>query len=107
VETEADSGWPPEGAEGLEAFAGRYLSDEIETFYTIAVGEDEDGEATLVLKQRRLGEMTLEPGEEDAFSAVSDGGPLQLSFERDRAGRVIAFYMSNGRSRDVRFERLR
>lgn len=102
----AADGWPPEGREALEAFEGRYLSREIETFYTIAVTEDEDGEPGLVLRQRRLGEMALAPGEEDAFSTTTDGGPLQLSFERDRAGRVIAFYMSNGRTRDVRFERL-
>jgi len=29
------------------------------------------------------------------------------TFERDRNGRVIGFYIANGRTRDIRFERVR
>ncbi len=96
VEGEAEE-WEP-SAEELEAFTGRFFSDEIETFFTITLDEDH-----LVLKQRRLDDANLTPGEEDEFS----GGGFQISFERDRNGRVIAFYMANTRSRDVRFERVR
>ncbi len=106
VETSADAGWPP-SEEALEAFAGRYLSEEVETFFTIRVEDDGEGGAGLILDQRRMGEMALDPGSPDAFVATTPGGPLQIAFERDRAGQVIAFYMSNGRTRDVRFQRIR
>ena len=90
-------GWGPTAAD-LADFAGRFFSDELETFYTLAV---EDG--TLVLHHRRLDRAELEPGEEDRFS----GGNLSFAFERDRNGQVIGFYLSNVRTRDVRFGRVR
>jgi hypothetical protein len=37
----------------------------------------------------------------DSFS----GNGVTVTFERDRNGRVIGFYASNGRTRGVRFER--
>jgi CubicO group peptidase (beta-lactamase class C family) len=94
---EDDVEWEP-GAEELQAFTGRFYSEEVETFYTITLDEDH-----LVLKQRRMDEADLTPGEEDEFS----GGGFQISFERDRNGEVIAFYLANTRTRDVRFERVR
>ena len=94
---DAPAKWEPT-AEDLAALEGRYFSDEIETFYTFAV---EDGK--LVMRQRRMDDVELAPGEKDTFS----GGMFTVSFERDRAGRVIGFYLSNGRTRDVRFERVR
>lgn len=89
--------WSPSSAD-LAAFEGRYFSEEIETFFSLAV----EGES-LVLSQRRLDDAELAPGDEDEFS----GGGFQLAFERDRNGQVIAFYLSNTRTRDVRFERQR
>jgi hypothetical protein len=89
--------WEPD-VEELEAFTGHFYSDEIETFYTITLDEDH-----LVLKQRRMDEAELTPGEVDEFS----GGGFEISFERDRNGEVIAFYLANTRTRDIRFERVR
>ena len=97
LEGDAPDEWAPT-AEDLADFAGRFFSEEIETFYTFAV---EDGE--LVMRQRRIGRVPLEPGEEDEFS----GGGFSFVFERDRNGEVIGFYLSNVRSRDVRFGRVR
>ncbi|NNL30801.1 MAG: serine hydrolase [Gemmatimonadetes bacterium] len=105
--------WEPT-PDDLEEFAGHYLSDEIETFYTVAYvdpstsdeqvdDEDEAPEPHLVLQHRRLDDATLTPGELDTFS----GGGLTLTFERDRNGMVLGFYLSNTRTRDVRFERVR
>jgi hypothetical protein len=95
---EGDAGrWEP-GVEELAEFEGRYFSEEIETFYTVSL-EDE----ALVLRQRRIDDVRLEPEEEDAFA----GNDLTVSFERDRNRTVISFYLSNGRTRDVRFERVR
>ena len=95
-----DSGpgaWEPTPAE-LSAFAGRFFSEEIETFFDVALDEE-----ALVLRHRRLDEARLTPGERDAFS----GGGFTLEFERDRNGSVIGFYLGNVRTRDVRFERVR
>ena len=87
-----------EDADALADFEGRYFSEEIETFFEIVQA---DGE--LVMKQRRLDDATLEPGQPDTFS----GGGFTFRFERDRNGQVIGFYLSNGRTRDVRFGRVR
>jgi CubicO group peptidase (beta-lactamase class C family) len=92
-----DEGWEPTAAD-LRDFEGRFFSDEIETFFTIAIEDD-----SLVVRHARLDEATLRPGEQDTFS----GGGFTFAFERDRSGRVIAFYLSNGRTRDVRFGRVR
>ena len=96
LEGEGAEAWEPT-AEDLADFAGRFFSEELETFYAFSV---EDG--SLVLHQRRLDRAELEPGEEDQFS----GGGLSFAFERDRNGQVIGFYVSNGRTRDVRFGRV-
>jgi CubicO group peptidase (beta-lactamase class C family) len=92
-----EAGWAPT-VEDLADFEGRYFSEELETFYTVTL-EDE----VLVVSHRRLADANLTAGEEDAFT----GGGLTLSFERDRNGAVIGFYVANGRTRDVRFERVR
>ena len=57
------------------------------------------------MHQIRIGSGELTPGNEDVFSSLS--GELTISFERDRNSQVIGFYLSNGRTRDVRFERVR
>jgi hypothetical protein len=97
LDEEEAAAWEPT-AEDLAAFEGRYYSEELETFYTIVLEDDE-----LVRHHRRLDDATLTAGEEDTFS----GGGLTLSFERDRNGVVIGFYVANGRTRDVRFQRVR
>ena len=94
---EAEARWEPT-ADDLEAFAGRYFSEELETYYTIAVEE-----GALVVQHRRLDEFRLRPGEPDRFA----GGGFTFAFERDRNRQVIGFYLANGRTRDVRFERVR
>jgi hypothetical protein len=88
--------WKPTAAD-LEAFVGSYFSEEVEAFYTIALERD-----TLVVRQRRRDDAKLAPGEKDQFA----GGGLNFAFERDRNSQVIGFYVANGRTRDVRFERV-
>jgi CubicO group peptidase (beta-lactamase class C family) len=97
--TRVDDGggvWEPT-AEDLAEFGGRYFSEEIETFYTVEmVNED------LMMSQKRIAAFKIKPGEEDTFA----GGLFsELAFERDRSGTIIAFYASNGRSRGIRFAR--
>jgi len=92
---EAADPWQP-APEALAAFAGRYFSEELETYYTLTIV---DGK--LVLEHRRLDPNTLTPGVKDTFT----GNGVTLTFERDRNGRVIGFYASNVRTRGVRFAR--
>ena len=96
ADDEVPEEWTPT-EEDLADYAGRFYSEELETFYTFEV---EDGE--LVAHQRRLGRISLDPGEEENFA----GGGLSFAFERDRNGEVIGFYLSNVRTRDVRFGRV-
>lgn len=110
--------WEPH-ADEFSDFVGRYFSEELETFFDVTLqvpGGDAEAGATeeegtgdgvekapyLVLEHRRLDDVTLTPDAEDTFS----GGSLTLSFERDRNGEVIGFYMSNVRTRDVRFAKI-
>ena len=94
---DAPAQWAPRGAE-LAQYAGRYLSDELEALYTIEVRGD-----TLFARNIRTDDAQLRPGEKaDTFSS----GGVTWGFERDRNGRVIGMYLSNGRTRDVRFGRL-
>ena len=88
----------------LEDYAGRYVSDELETVYTLSV---EDGALTAHL-----------PGVADSFPArqttadtvvvtAYGGFPITLAFDRDAAGAVTGFRAdAGGRTRDVRFERV-
>lgn len=101
VEGEAEKPWAPT-ADELRAFTGRYFSEELETFYTVTL---EDGKLRLTL--RRMGPIDLRPGKADEFSGAAPGAAVAISFERDRSGRVIGLYAGNGRTRDVRFERVR
>lgn len=93
--------WMPTAAE-LTTFTGRYFSEELETFHDIT----EKG-GRLVLAQRRLTPAPLTPRARETFGGTGDFADVTLAFERDRNGQIIAFYASNGRSRDIRFARVR
>jgi hypothetical protein len=89
--------WAPTAVE-LNAFAGRFFSEELEAYYTISV---KDG--VLIVENRRSSAVKMAPGAKDTF--VIDA--TTLIFERDRNGQVIGFYAGNTRTRDVRFARVR
>lgn len=92
--------WSPSEAD-LAEFTGRYYSDELETYYTVAL---EDG--SLVVQHRRFGEnVELQPDDEDSFAGSFPIGTVR--FERDDAGQVTALLVGNVRARDVRFDRVR
>ncbi|MGB3544185.1 serine hydrolase domain-containing protein [Rubrivirga sp.] len=83
----------------LEDYTGRYVSDEIETFYALAV---EDG--VLMARTRRNPKpLVLQPSGPDTFA--SDLGPT-LSFERDATGAITGFTLDADRSRDIAFRLL-
>ena len=83
----------------LAAFTGRFWNEELESFITIVQRGD-----TLFLRQRRHEDAPLKASNKaDTF----DGRGLTLAFERDRNGAITGFYAANGRTRDVRFAKMR
>lgn len=92
--------WSPDAAE-LEAYAGRYFSEELETFYTIVIDDDK-----LVLRHRRFDDIVLTAGSKpDSFTG---GFPVaEARFERDGDGQVTTLLVGNVRARGIRFERVR
>jgi CubicO group peptidase (beta-lactamase class C family) len=93
--------WTPTAAE-LTAFAGHYFSEELESFYDVSVVGGK-----LVLAGRRTDDATFVPSAKDTFSGTGEAASVTIAFERDRNGQVIAYYAGNGRTRNVRFARVR
>ena len=89
--------WAPT-PEQLAAYQGRYFSEELETFYTVALEKEQ-----LVARHRRLEAMKLTPADEHEFAA----GSFQFAFTVTDAGDVQGFSVSSGRTRDVEFTRMR
>jgi CubicO group peptidase (beta-lactamase class C family) len=87
--------WEPTESE-LEAFAGVYHSAELGTEYRLAM---EDG--ALWFHHRKLDSRRLIPTFEDSFMIGGDAA----DFTRDRTGRIDGFTLSDGRVRNVRFDR--
>ena len=95
----AAQGWAPDSA-ALAAFTGRYLSDELETMYTVTLDS-----GRLVAHHRRNGDITLRPVARDAFEA----GPFyfrRLAFERGADGAVSGFRATGGRVRRLLFRKV-
>ncbi len=83
----------------LNAFTGRYFSDELETFYDLSV---EGGQLTI--RHRRFGPVALTHTSGDSFSATLPVS--QVVFRRDAQGYVIDFVAGNGRARDIVFKKV-
>jgi hypothetical protein len=83
----------------LTSFAGRYFSEELETFYDLSV---EGGQ--LVIRHRRFGPVTLTHTTGDRFSATMPVS--QIVFRRDAQGNVTAFDAGNGRARGIVFTKV-
>ena len=83
----------------LASFAGRYFSEELETYYDLSV---EDGK--LVIRHRRFGPAALTHTSGDSFS-----GTLPVNsvvFKRDAAGNITGFEAGNGRARGIVFTKV-
>ncbi len=83
----------------LNSFAGRYFSEELETFYDLSV---EDGK--LVLRHRRFGPVALTHTDGDKFSGTLP--VTQVAFHRDAEGNVTGFDAGNGRARGIVFKKV-
>jgi hypothetical protein len=83
----------------LTSFAGRYFSEELETFYDLRV---EGGQ--LVIRHRRFGPVALTHTTGDNFSGTLP--VTQVAFRRDAQGNVTGFDAGNGRARGIMFDRV-
>ena len=85
--------------EELLEYQGRYLSKELETFYTLELRD-----SILVVLIRNT-----EPVKLDALKVDLYKGDVfflsEVKFMRDEAGGVTGFEASNGRTKGIRFER--
>lgn len=82
----------------LAAFAGEYVSEELDVRYRVVVGD-----SGLVVKARRLDSVPLTPSSTDAFT--TNFGTV-LEFTRS-AARVTGFTLTDGRARGMSFVRVR
>ena len=89
--------WEP-AEKDLARYAGRYFSDELETFYTVVMGDD-----GLMIQHRRLEDITLTPKVEDSFNATFP--VTEVEFVRGDDGTVTGMLVSNVRTRNVQFAR--
>ncbi len=90
--------WEP-SAEELAEYLGRYFSEELETFYTLAL----DDEGNMVLRHRRFADIPLRAESKDQYTG---GFPItELTFVRDEAGTLTGFKASSGRSFDIVFKK--
>jgi hypothetical protein len=83
----------------LATFAGRYFSEELETFYDLSV---EDGK--LVIRHRRFGPVALTHTNGDSFSGTLP--VTQVVFRRDTDGNITGFDAGNGRARGIVFKKV-
>ncbi|HWS53785.1 MAG TPA: serine hydrolase [Pyrinomonadaceae bacterium] len=87
-------------ADDLQAFAGRYESDEIGSIFQMVPGKN-----GLVMRLEISPNVALElsPVERDTFEF---GGRMTVRFQRDTSGKVLAFDYGHPAARNIRFTRL-
>lgn len=90
--------WEPE-ALNIEKYTGRYLSPELETFYTLSV---QDG--GLIAEHRWNGRIAMEPSKQkNVFEAKQSS--LRIRFVRNKEGDISGYYASIWDTEDVWFEK--
>lgn len=91
-------------AEELASYAGRYYSPELETEYTLSVKEGK-----LVAANARVDTVTFTPPvTKSVMMFQGDHAYLaRVSFEKGKDGVVAAMLATLGRSRNIRFERVK
>lgn len=84
----------------LQAYAGRYESDEIGSIFRIVPGKN-----NLAMRSEISPDIALElsPVERDTFQF---GGRMTVRFHRDKSGKIVAFDYSNLLARNIRFTRM-
>jgi len=83
---------PTYDAKALSAFAGRFTSDELDSWFTVEVA---DGK--LRYRARWSDPVVAQPIRADVFGVAG----TQLAFERDRRGNVVGFKLAAGRAHGI------
>lgn len=86
-------------ADKMQNYVGKYFCEELETFYTILLKEDK-----LVAELANSADIELTATEEDVFSG-SAFFASEIKFERNDAGGITGFKLSNGRTKGIHFAR--
>ncbi|HJR36653.1 MAG TPA: serine hydrolase domain-containing protein, partial [Gemmatimonadales bacterium] len=86
-------------ADDLQAFAGRYQSDELKAVFEMAPGK---GGLSARLNESPTPVLELSPVDRDTFQR----GMQTVRFRRDQSGKVIALELTNPALRNVTFTRL-
>ncbi|GAA0853551.1 serine hydrolase domain-containing protein [Aliiglaciecola litoralis] len=92
-------GWQPDTKQ-LTQYTGRYFSEELETFYVIEL-EDEN----LMIKHIRHGDFKLTPKEKHSFNA-GRWYLGEITFTQNESGEFSLMKMTNGRVRNLLFEKV-
>jgi CubicO group peptidase (beta-lactamase class C family) len=91
---------PPEiQGDRLQYYTGKYFSSELDTYYSISV----QGDTLLMANHVRHGDFEIKVLREDILEA--DYPLRSIRVERDKRGRISGFYVSNGRVRNLWFEK--
>jgi hypothetical protein len=86
----------------LAAYAGRYVSPELDVTWTLAVKD-----TNLVGTGVRGVEVTIRPAAADTFrvSSAPTGPGGTVAFARNKKGKIDALLLTLSRSRNIRFDR--
>ncbi len=87
---------PDYTANDLKGFNGEYYSEELSTYYTI-INNDEN----LIITHPRLSDFEIKPIKNDVFS-----GNGIVKFERNASGKITGLRVSNGRVRNLWFQKV-
>lgn len=92
---------PPEiTTELLHSYTGRYYSPELDTHYSLYV----QGDSLLIGNHSRHGDFKINIIREDDLSGES-GAFGEIKVKRDKKKRILGLLVSNGRVRDLWFEK--
>jgi len=92
---------PPEiTTELLNSYTGRYYSPELDTHYSLYV----QGDSLLIGNHSRHGDFKINIMREDDLSGES-GAFSEIKVKRDKKKRILGLLVSNGRVRDLWFEK--
>ncbi|MGI9530182.1 serine hydrolase domain-containing protein [Lutimonas sp.] len=84
----------------LNDFTGEYYSPELATNYSLKMKEGK-----LIAEHQRTADIELDPVKPDVFNG-SQYYFRQVEFKRDDQGKIVGFAVSNGRVRNLKFNKI-
>lgn len=84
----------------LKDFKGKYYSEELNTYYTVFIKDN-----NLAVNHTRLGDFKLKAVKNDYFIGVN-GSFQKVLFYRNKLEKIVYFEVSSSRAKDVRFHKI-